>query len=451
MGVWGYGSHLPLRVFVVKKEVRCWKLSVGSWTFDLSHTPMPTYDHTIFYNGGIYMSKLIYLDNAATTPVDPDVLNEMMPYFSEQFANPSTLYRFGAGARHAMEQARESLASLIGASPEEIYFTSGATESDNWAIIGTAQARQTKGKHIITSAIEHHAVLETCKFLKKTQGFDLTVLPVDKDGLVNPEDVRGAITSQTILITIMHSNNEIGVIQPIAEIGAIAREKGVLFHTDATQSIGKVPLDVTELNVDMLSISGHKFYGPKGVGALYIRRGTRVTPFMHGGSQEAHKRAGTHNVPGIIGIGKAAEIAKATMDEEAAREIRLRDKLINSILTGIPNCKLNGHATKRLPNNVNISISGSEGESMILMLDALGICVSSGSACTSGDLTASHVLLAIGLAHEVAHASVRMTLGKQTTEEDIDKVLEVLPNIVNRLREMSPMYDASCPIDFENA
>lgn len=397
------------------------------------------------------MSKLIYMDHAATTPIHPDVLEAMMPYLTDQFANPSTLYRFGMEARRAVEEAREHVAAILGAAPVEIYFTSGATEADNWAIIGAAQARESKGRHIITSAIEHHAVLETCEFLKK-RGYDLTVLPVDSDGLINPEDVRNAITDQTILITIMHSNNEVGVIQPIAEIGAIAREKGILFHTDATQSVGKVPLDVNELNVDLLSLSAHKLYGPKGVGALYIRRGARILPFMHGGSQEGHKRAGTHNVPGIVGLGKAAEIAQATMAEESARLEALRDRMIDGILTRIPNSQLNGHRTKRLPFNLNVSIAGVEGESMILMLDALGICVSSGSACTSGDLSASHVLLALGLPHELAHASLRMTLGRDNTEEDVDKVLEVLPGVVNRLREMSPMYEgAACATDYETA
>ncbi|MHB0999552.1 MAG: cysteine desulfurase NifS [Armatimonadota bacterium] len=396
------------------------------------------------------MSKQIYLDHAATTPLHPEALEAMMPYLTTEYANPSTLYSFGQEVRQAVEAARANVAALIGAQPGEIYFTSGATESDNWAIMGTAMAKEANGKHIITSAIEHHAVLETCEFLGK-RGYDITVLPVDKYGLVNPDDVRKAITEQTVLITIMHSNNEIGVIQPIAEIGAIAKEKGITFHTDAVQSIGKIPIDVNELNVDLLSLSGHKLYGPKGVGALYIRKGTRILPYMHGGSQESRKRSGTHNVPGIVGLGKAAEIAMATMAEEGARETALRDTLINRILTEIPDTRLNGHRTKRLPNNVNVSIAGIEGESMILRLDFAGILVSSGSACTSGDLSASHVLLALGLPHELAHGSLRMTLGKDSTEEDLNRVMEVLPNIVTTLRAMSPMYEpGSCPVDYAN-
>ena len=385
------------------------------------------------------MNKLIYLDHAATTPVHPDVLEAMMPYLTAQYANPSTLYTFGREARAAVEDARAKVAALIGADPSEIYFTAGASESDNWAIMGIASATESKGKHIITSAIEHHAVLGTCEFLKR-RGYKITLIPVDGDGLVNPEDVRRAITDQTILITIMHANNEVGVIEPIAEIGAIAWEKGIIFHTDATQSVGKVPIDVSQLNVNLLSLSGHKLYGPKGIGALYVRKGTRILPYIHGGGQESSKRAGTHNVPGIVGLGRAAEIAQATMSEESAREIALRDRLIAGILA-IPDTRLNGHPTFRLPNNVNVSIEGAEGESMILSLDFLGICVSSGSACTSGSLAASHVLLAMGLPHELAHGSLRLTLGKDTTDEDIDRVLEVLPGIINRLRAMSPMYE----------
>ena len=385
------------------------------------------------------MNNLIYLDHAATTPVHPDVLEAMMPYLTTQYANPSTLYTFGREARAAVEDARAKVAALIGADPSEIYFTAGATESDNWAIMGIASATESKGKHIITSAIEHHAVLGTCEFLKR-RGYEITLIPVDGDGLVNPEDVRRAITDQTVLITIMHSNNEVGVIEPIAEIGSVARERGIIFHTDATQSVGKVPIDVSQLNVDLLSLSGHKLYGPKGIGALYVRKGTRILPYIHGGGQESSKRAGTHNVPGIVGLGKAAEIAQLTMAEESAREIALRNRLIADILA-IPDTRLNGHPTLRLPNNVNVSIEGAEGESMILMLDMLGICVSSGSACTSGSLAASHVLLAMGLPHELAHGSLRLTLGKDTTDEDIDRVLEVLPGIISRLRAMSPMYE----------
>jgi len=386
------------------------------------------------------MSRLIYLDHAATTPVHPEVLEAMIPYLTTQFGNPSTLYAFGRDARQVVEDARAKVAALIGAKPDEIYFTSGATEADNWAIVGAALAQESKGRHIITSAIEHHAVLETCEFLKK-RGYEITFLPVDSDGIVNPEDMLRAITDRTILITIMHANNEIGVIEPVAEIGAIAREKGVLFHTDATQSVGKIPVDVNELKVDMLSLSAHKIYGPKGVGALYIRKGARILPYMHGGSQESKKRAGTHNVPGIVGLGKAAEIARTTMPEEAARLTALRDRLIDGILTGIPDSRLNGHRTRRLPNNVNVSIEGVEGESMILKLDARGICVSSGSACTSGDLSASHVLLAVGLPHELAHGSLRLTLGRDNTDADVDRVLELLTGIVSELRAMSPVYE----------
>jgi len=386
------------------------------------------------------MKKLIYMDHAATTPVHPEVLDAMLPYFREHFANPSTLYTFASEPRQAIEEARARVADLIGADAKEIYFTSGATESDNWAIIGTAHSPKLKGRHIITSAIEHHAVLETCEFLKK-QGFDVTYVPVDSNGIVDPDDVRRAITDSTILITIMHSNNEIGVIEPIAEIGRIAREKGILFHTDATQSVGKVPINVNELNVDMLSLSAHKLYGPKGVGALYIRKGVKIANFMHGGGQESGRRAGTSNVPGIVGLGKAAEIAKHEMAKEAIREQALSERLIEEILTKIPDTRLNGHRKERLPNIVNVSVEGVEGESMIILLDMHGICVSSGSACTSGSLEASHVLLALGLPHELAHGSLRLSLGRDNTEEDVDLVLETLPKIVSRLREMSPVYN----------
>jgi cysteine desulfurase len=388
------------------------------------------------------MDKLIYFDYAATTPVHPEVLAVMMPYFTEKFGNPSTLYKLGSEAREAVEEARQKVAGAIGAKPEEIYFTSGATESDNWAIIGTALAQEAKGKHIITSAIEHHAVLDTCKFLEKL-GWRLTILPVDSDGLVDPEDVRSAITNETVLISVMHSNNEIGVIEPISEIGAIAKERGIIFHTDVTQSLGKVPLNVDELNVDLLSLSGHKIYGPKGIGALYIRKGVKISPYMHGGGQERKKRAGTHNVPGIVGLGKATEIVIRDMANESARLEKLRDKLIEGILEQIPDSRLNGHRTKRLPNNVNVCITGVEGESMILLLDHYGICASSGSACTSGDLSASHVLLALGLPHELAHGSLRLTLGKDNTEDDISRFLEVFPKIVSNLRAMSPLYEKS--------
>ena len=386
------------------------------------------------------MSELIYLDYAATTPVDPEVLKAMMPYLTDQFANPSTLYKFGSQAREAVEDARAKVARLIGAQPNEIFFTSGATESDNWAIVGVALALESKGRHIITSAVEHHAVSETCEFLKR-HGCEITVIPVDSEGLIDPEDVRKAITDQTVLITIMHANNEIGVIEPVAEIGAIAREKGIPFHTDAAQSAGKIAADVTELKVDLMSLSAHKIYGPKGVGALYVRKGTRIKPYMHGGGQEDRRRAGTHNVPGIVGLGKAVEIAQATMAEESMRLAALRDRLIDGILTDIPDSRLNGHRTRRLPNNVNVSIEGVEGEAMILYLDNAGICVSSGSACTSGSLAASHVLLALGLSRELAHGSLRLTLGRGSTDAHVDAVLETLPGIVSRLRAMSPVYE----------
>lgn len=392
--------------------------------------------------------RLIYLDHAATTPIHPDVLEAMMPYLTTQFANPSTLYTFGREGRDAVEAARAQVASLINAEPSEIYFTSGATESDNWAIMSTALATESKGKQIITIPIEHHAVLGTAEFLKRTRGYDLVQVPVDHEGLVDPDAVGKAITDQTVLITIMHSNNEIGVIEPIAEIGAITRERGILYHTDATQSIGKVPIDVKELKVDMLSLSGHKLYAPKGIGALYVRKGVRIPPYLHGGAQEGSRRAGTHNVPGIVGLGKACEIAQATMSIESPRLQGLRDMLIDGIAANIPDVRLNGSREHRLPNSVNMSIAGIEGESMILMLDYHGICVSSGSACTSGSLAASHVLLAIGVPHELAHGSLRMTLGRDNTEADVNKVLEVLPPIVERLRAMSPMYGESCPTDF---
>jgi cysteine desulfurase len=336
---------------------------------------------------------------------------------------------------------------LIGANPNEIFFTSGGTESDNWAIMGTALAKQNKGNHIITSKIEHHAILETCHALEK-RGFEVTYLPVDEFGMVDPEDVRAAITERTILISIMHANNEIGTIQPVEEIGRIAKEKGVLFHTDTVQTVGSIPVDVNAIGCDMLSISGHKLYGPKGIGAMYLRKGTRIENFMLGGGQEGHRRAGTHNVPGIIGLGKAAELAMERMDETIPRLTALRNKLIDGIIEKIPDVRLNGHATERLPNNVNVSFEGIEGESIILLLDMHGICASSGSACTSGSLDPSHVLLSIGLKHEQAHGSLRLTLGRENSDWDVKNVLDALPVIVERLRMMSPLYSekkvASC-------
>jgi cysteine desulfurase len=383
--------------------------------------------------------KEIYLDNAATTPVDPVVLQAMLPCFTEIYGNPSSLHAFGQKAKHAIEDARHSVAAFIGAEPAEIIFTSSGTESDNFAIKGVACARRDNGNHIITSKIEHHAVLETCHFLEK-QGFEITRIPVDKHGLVDPADVKKAITEKTILISIMHANNEIGTIQPIAEIGEIARERGVYFHTDAVQTFGHLPIAVKDLNVDILSASGHKFYGPKGVGILYVRKGTRIHPFIHGGNQENGRRASTHNVPGIVGFGKAVDLAKEEMGQEKERLTSLRDKLINGILKTIEFTRLNGHPAHRLPNNINVSISYVEGESMLLNLDMEGIACSIGSACTSSSLEPSHVMMAIGFPPELAHGSLRFSLGKQTSEDDISHVLTILPGIVAKLRTMSPLY-----------
>ncbi len=393
----------------------------------------------------------IYLDNAATTAVSPEVLEAMTPYFCQVYGNPSSIHSTGRDARRAVDAARKQVAAAIGATAPEIYFTAGGSESDNWAIKGTAFAKRSKGNHIITSAIEHHAVLHTCKWLEK-QGFEVTYLPVDEFGRVSPSDVEKAITDKTILISIMAANNEIGTLEPIAEIGRIAHEHGVLFHTDAVQAVGAIPLDVNAMNIDMLSMSGHKFHGPKGIGALYIRKGVRIDTFMHGGAQERGQRAGTENLAGIVGIGKAIELATAHLEENAARMIRLRDRLIDGILTSIPDVRLNGHRTERLPNNVNVSIRYIEGEAMLLRLDLAGIAGSSGSACTSGSLDPSHVLLAIGLPHEIAHGSLRLTLGTDSTDEDVDEVLKVLPKIVSDLRAMSVLNEftttvgGTCPM-----
>ncbi|HQA59499.1 MAG: cysteine desulfurase NifS [Tepidanaerobacteraceae bacterium] len=383
----------------------------------------------------------IYMDHAGTTPMRSEVLEAMLPYLTEKFGNASTIYSYGREAKKALEDSREKVAQLIGANTKEIYFTSGGTESDNWALRGVAAANIKKGKHIITSAIEHHAVLHTCQALER-QGFKITFLPVDEHGLVNVEDVVNAITDETIMVSIMHANNEIGTIQPIKEIGkAIKREKkDIVFHTDAVQTVGKIPVDVDDLGVDLLSISAHKIYGPKGVGALYIRKGTKILQFMTGGAQEGNRRAGTENIPGIVGFGKAAELAKTELKEQYDKLIVLRDKLIKGIMDNIPYTRLNGHPALRLPHNVNVSFEFIEGESMLLNLDMKGICASSGSACTSGSLDPSHVLLAIGLPHEIAHGSLRLTLGRDNTEQDVDYVLEVLPGIVNKLREMSPLF-----------
>lgn len=386
--------------------------------------------------------KRIYLDYAATTPTSPEVLSAMLPYFADSYGNPSSLHSYGQEAKEAVEQARDSLAVLIGSRSEEIVFTSGGTEADNAAILGTAYALGEKGNHIITTTIEHHAVIETTRFLEK-QGFQVTYLPVDSDGLVDPDDVRRAISPGTILISVMHANNEMGTIQPISEITKIAREAGVYCHTDAVQTVGHLPLGVRELGVDLLSLSAHKFYGPKGVGALYIRKGTRLMPFMHGGEHERGRRAGTHNVPGIVGLGKAAEMARKSMAEEITALTELRDRLIKGILANIENVRLNGHPVERLPNNVNLSIDFVEGESVLLNLDLAGICASTGSACSSSSLEPSHVLMALGIPPEKAHCSIRFSLGRWTTGADIDRVLEVLPPIVARLRAMSPLLKPS--------
>ena len=397
----------------------------------------------------------IYLDNAATTAVSPEVLTAMLPYFTECYGNPSSIHSTGRDAHKAVDAARRQVAAAINADPAEIYFTAGGSESDNWAIKGTAFAKRDKGNHIITTAIEHHAVLHTCQWLEK-QGFEVTYLPVDENGLVSVEDVEKAITDKTILISIMAANNEIGTIEPIAEIGALARSKGILFHTDAVQAVGAIPLDVKAMNIDMLSMSGHKFHGPKGIGALYVRKGVRLDTLIAGGAQERGKRAGTENLPGIVGIGKAIEIATRDMEANAERMTRLRDKLIHGILEEIPDVRLNGHPTRRLPNNVNVSVRYIEGEALLLRLDLAGIAGSSGSACTSGSLDPSHVLLAIGLPHEIAHGSLRLSLGTDTTEAEIDEVLDKLPGIVKNLRDMSPLnayqqsLNASCPFDHDH-
>jgi len=380
----------------------------------------------------------IYLDYAATTPAHPEVVKVMLPYFTDAFGNPSSIHSYGQEAKEAIEEARVNIANLIGAHDDEIVFTSGGTEADNLALKGVAFANESRGNHIITSSIEHHAVLETCQFLER-MGFNMTYLPVDGYGLVDPDDVKKEITSKTILISIMHANNEIGTIEPITEIGRIARESEVYFHTDAVQTVGHIPVDVNELGVNLLSISAHKLYGPKGVGALYIRKGTKLSPTMHGGEQERRRRASTENVPGIIGFGLAAELAGQEISEETPRLTHLRDRLIKGLLECIDHTQLNGHPIIRLPNNVNISINFVEGESMVLNLDLEGICVSTGSACSSSSLEPSHVLVSIGLLPEQAHASLRLTLGKWTSDGDVERVLEVLPRIVSRLRAMSPL------------
>ncbi len=383
---------------------------------------------------------MIYLDNAATTRTAPEVVEAMLPYFSENYGNPSAIYSIGSAAKKAVNQARRTIAAAIGAKQEEIYFTAGGSESDNWAIRAAAESRADRGRHIITTQIEHHAVLHTCEFLEK-RGFEVTYLKVDGAGRIDPEKLKNAIRSDTILISVMYANNEVGTIEPVREIGAIAREKGILFHTDAVQAFGQIPINVGELGVDMLSASAHKLNGPKGVGFLYIRSGLKLCPLIRGGAQERNKRAGTENVPGIVGFGRAVELALDRMEEKTKKEQVLRDYLIERIEREIPYCRLNGHRTKRLPGNVNFSFRYIEGESMLIMLDRKGICASSGSACTSGSLDPSHVLQALGLSHEEAHGSLRMTLSEENTREELDYVVECLREITDRLRSMSPLYE----------
>lgn len=386
------------------------------------------------------MDKKIYLDNAATTKVRKEVVDAMLPYFTELYGNPSSVYEFASQNKKVVNDAREAIACSMHASAQDIYFTAGGSESDNWAIKAAAEAYKEKGNHIITSKIEHHAVLHTCEWLEK-QGYEVTYLDVDENGRVKLEELRRAIKSTTILITIMFANNEIGTIQPVKEIGEIAKEHHILFHTDAVQAYGQVPIDVEELHIDMLSASGHKLNGPKGIGFLYIKKGLKLRSFIHGGAQERHRRAGTENVPGIVGMGMAAQIAMETMEERTNEEIRLRDLLIERVLKEVPYTRLNGDRNHRLPNNANFSFQFIEGESLLIMLDMKNICASSGSACTSGSLDPSHVLLAIGLPHEIAHGSLRLTLSHETTEEEIHYTVEAIKEIVDKLRKMSPLYE----------
>lgn len=386
------------------------------------------------------MTKRIYADNAATTKVAPEVVDAMLPYFTETYGNPSSIYNEGRTARVAVEKAREQVANAIGASPKEIYFTGSGSEADNWALRSTARVLSKKGNHIITSAVEHHAVLHTCQDLEK-QGFEVTYLPVDKYGMVSPDDVKAAIKDTTIMISIMFANNEIGTIMPIAEIGKIAKEAGVVFHTDAVQAVGNVEIDVKAMNIDMLSLTAHKFHGPKGCGALYVRQGVKLMSFITGGAQERMRRAGTENVPGIVGLGKAIELATANIKEKQEKLIALRDRYIKKVLETVPYSRLNGHPTERLAGNANISFEYIEGEGLLLSLDMKGIAASSGSACTSGSLDPSHVLLAIGLKHEQAHGSLRTSFGEDTTVEDIDYMVDAIAEIVARLRSMSPLYE----------
>ena len=386
------------------------------------------------------MKKLIYLDNAATTKTSEEVVAAMLPYFTEYYGNPSSVYEFASESKKAVSNARRTIAETLGAQENEIYFTAGGSEADNWALKATAEAYQSKGKHIITTKIEHHAILHTAEYLEK-RGFEITYIGVDENGVVKVDELEKAIRPDTILISVMFANNEIGTIQPIKEIGEIAKKHGVLFHTDAVQAYGQLPINVDELHIDMLSSSGHKLNGPKGIGFLYIRKGVKIRSFVHGGAEERKRRAGTENVPGIVGYGKAAEIAAKTMKERTAKEIELRDHLIDRVLAEVPYTRLNGHRTNRLPNNANFSFQFVEGESLLILLDNNGICGSSGSACTSGSLDPSHVLLAIGLPHEIAHGSLRLTLSAETTMEDIDFVVDCIKQIIERLRSMSPLYE----------
>lgn len=386
------------------------------------------------------MDKFLYLDNAATTKTAPEVLEAMLPYFAEKFGNPSSVYTFAAGNKEVVDVQRDRIAATLGAKSNEIYFTAGGSEADNWALKATADAYRDKGNHIITTKIEHHAILHTAQYLEKN-GYEVTYLDVDEDGKVRLEDLKKAIRPETILISVMFANNEIGTIEPIKEIGQIAHEHGILFHTDAVQAYGQLPINVDECHIDMLSASGHKLNGPKGIGFLYIRKGVKIRSFIHGGAQERKRRAGTENVPGIVGIGTAAKRAADTREERTASEVEVRDYLIDRVLKEIPYSRLNGHRTDRLPNNANFSFQFIEGESLLIMLDGKGICASSGSACTSGSLDPSHVLLAIGLPHEIAHGSLRLTINEEITKEDIDYVVENLKAIIERLRNMSPLYE----------
>lgn len=385
--------------------------------------------------------KVIYLDHAATTATRPEVLEAMLPYFTENYGNPSSIYELGSKNKQIVTESREIIGKALGTDAQNIYFTAGGSEADNWALVATAEAFKNKGNHIITSKIEHHAILHTCEYLEKERGFEVTYVDVDEHGILKLDELKKAIRPTTILITVMFANNEIGTIQPLKEIGAIAHEHGILFHTDAVQAFGQIPIDVDAMNIDMLSGSGHKLNGPKGIGFLYIRKGVKIRSFIHGGAQERKRRAGTENVPGIVGLGKAVEIAVRTMDERIKKETELRDYLIGRILKEIPYTRLNGDSEKRLPNNANFSFQFIEGESLLIMLDMAGICGSSGSACTSGSLDPSHVLLAIGLPHEIAHGSLRLTLGEDNTKEEMDYVVEKVKGIVERLRSMSPLYE----------